>query len=211
MSSNYSQIQSYLKSENCGSVSMNKLDSPKFSYIRQENIPANFQIQLASKPKRRNTIEFKRSSAEAKRSGFIEMENAKKQALCVSQDMKLEGKEVPRFSDNSKAPYSARNKVIEEMIDTEEQYLNYLKTFNKLYVVPLKQSCILSEQEFDTLFSNLEDLIQFSANLLEILLSNVNRKEMKDNIFYSLADLFIKLEVTFFLPRFIYPFFLVLF
>jgi len=66
-----------------------------------------------------------------------------------------------------------RNRVIDEIISTEETYVESIHSLVQNYLKPLKELTILSEKEIHFIFSNIEIINNLNTELLKQL---VDRK-----------------------------------
>ncbi|XP_050307151.1 intersectin-1 isoform X3 [Anthonomus grandis grandis] len=89
------------------------------------------------------------------------------------------------FPSNYVAPLqqsqlSAENKkrlgAINELIQTEETYVNDMAVVHKVFEVPLRKSKVVSTKEIDEIFVNWQDILQCNKSFLEDLKRAVNRR-----------------------------------
>jgi len=72
---------------------------------------------------------------------------------------------------------SARISAIRELIETEQRYINDLRTVANDFIKPLSNVRILNDYEIEQLFSNWFNLIACNAVLLSTLQEQVQYKE----------------------------------
>jgi hypothetical protein len=72
---------------------------------------------------------------------------------------------------------SARISAIRELIETEQRYINDLRTVANDFIKPLSNIRILNDYEIEQLFSNWFNLIACNAVLLSTLQEQVQYKE----------------------------------
>ena len=60
---------------------------------------------------------------------------------------------------------STRQRVLEEILATEEGYMRDLQAVAEVFIQPLRNNQILTQQELQELFSSWETLVPFSKNL----------------------------------------------
>lgn len=81
-----------------------------------------------------------------------------------------------------------RNKCINEIIDTERDYITDLEIVADLFVAPLRGDNIISAADVGKIFSNIEQILQFSRILLEDL--EKAAKENKDTLLSQIGNCF---------------------
>lgn len=72
---------------------------------------------------------------------------------------------------------SPRISAIRELIETEQRYVNDLRTVSNEFIKPLSNARVLSDHEIDQLFSNWFNLIACNTVLLTTLQEQVQYKE----------------------------------
>jgi len=106
----------------------------------------------------------------------------------VDDQVPIEKEEVKSMSKEEENLF-LKGKVIAEIIETEKDYVENLKTIRDLYKNPLKESKILLESEIEVLFSNVETLINIHEKyILEKVTAQLG--ENKDYTNIKIADIF---------------------
>ncbi|KAJ3326754.1 hypothetical protein HDU76_012676, partial [Blyttiomyces sp. JEL0837] len=74
-------------------------------------------------------------------------------------------------SDESSLPdgMTKRDKIIKELVETEQRYLNDMKVLKEVYVIPATEERALPAADVKILFSNLDLIIDTSTKFLEVL------------------------------------------
>ena len=67
-----------------------------------------------------------------------------------------------------RAQLGVRKRIIQELYDTEKNYISGLNCLYEL-IVQLEKECILSTDDFEKTFSNLEELLKYHRSLLDII------------------------------------------
>jgi RhoGEF domain len=111
------------------------------------------------------------------------------------------GKSPAPAASGPAAPIGTREHVVDEIMNTERDYSNSLGLLMKHYVAPLQQELrdeqmgggkpTLSQQDLDSLFSNLSALLDTSYNLLNTLEARKREtggKYLVGDVFKQLAD-----------------------
>ncbi|KAI8895506.1 hypothetical protein BC833DRAFT_660055 [Globomyces pollinis-pini] len=82
---------------------------------------------------------------------------------------------VPDVSDNTSDisfdddPHTKRWKIMNEILQTEILYLNDLKLINQIYIVRGRELGLLSQKDIKLIFVNLDDIILFATDLIDLL------------------------------------------
>lgn len=66
-----------------------------------------------------------------------------------------------------------RNKVINEIINTERGYMEDLDTLVSVYLQPLRESGVLKEEQIHNIFSNVEMILQINKAILDLLVAQI--------------------------------------
>jgi len=86
------------------------------------------------------------------------------------------------ITDTSSSPQlvnnSARISAIRELVETEQRYINDLRTVANEFIKPLSNIRILNDYEIEQLFSNWFNLIACNTVLLSTLHEQVQYKEL---------------------------------
>ncbi|XP_078505306.1 rho guanine nucleotide exchange factor TIAM2 [Lissotriton helveticus] len=99
-------------------------------------------------------------------------------ALCRSlQDIQPNGMEGPRESPNPpRRPLSRHlsdadrlRKVIQELVDTEKSYVKDLSCLFEVYLDPLQHETYLTQDEMESLFGSLPEMLDFQKEFLQTL------------------------------------------
>ncbi|XP_050642736.1 rho guanine nucleotide exchange factor TIAM2 isoform X1 [Macaca thibetana thibetana] len=99
-------------------------------------------------------------------------------ALCRSfNDTQANGMEGPRESQDPPPRPLARHlsdadrlrKVIQELVDTEKSYVKDLSCLFELYLEPLQNETFLTQDEMESLFGSLPEMLEFQKVFLETL------------------------------------------
>ncbi|XP_012615058.3 rho guanine nucleotide exchange factor TIAM2 isoform X1 [Microcebus murinus] len=99
-------------------------------------------------------------------------------ALCRSfNDTEANGMEGPRESQDPPPRPLARHlsdadrlrKVIQELVDTEKSYVKDLSCLFELYLEPLQSETFLTQDEMESLFGSLPEMLEFQKVFLETL------------------------------------------
>uniref|UniRef100_A0A2K6V1F7 TIAM Rac1 associated GEF 2 n=1 Tax=Saimiri boliviensis boliviensis TaxID=39432 RepID=A0A2K6V1F7_SAIBB len=99
-------------------------------------------------------------------------------ALCRSfKDTQANGMEGPRDSQDPPPRPLARHlsdadrlrKVIQELVDTEKSYVKDLSCLFELYLEPLQNETFLTQDEMESLFGSLPEMLEFQKVFLETL------------------------------------------
>lgn len=69
-----------------------------------------------------------------------------------------------------------------EVVETEKSYLNNLKLLLSCFKQPLEKEGLLSKEESNVIFSNVETIINFSDTLLQRLLSRLPASLLSSSI-----------------------------
>jgi flavorubredoxin len=67
------------------------------------------------------------------------------------------------------AQNAVRLRVAQELLETERSYYHSLSQLNKYLIQPVKKANVLSTQEFDRMFSNIEFIVDGHGKLLQRL------------------------------------------
>lgn len=67
-----------------------------------------------------------------------------------------------------------RTRIVQEMLDTEEKYVNFLEILVCNGLVPLREDKVLSEGDIRVIFSNVESILKFHKIFLEDLKTRVS-------------------------------------
>jgi len=81
-----------------------------------------------------------------------------------------------------------RKRVIEELLQTEQNYVSSLQTLVKHFIRPLEAAGTLTNEEIFLCVANTEDLLELHAQFLEVLKSRI----LKWNDNSVVSDIFIK-------------------
>lgn len=84
-----------------------------------------------------------------------------------------------------------RKYVIEEIISSEEKYMNSLKCVINYYILPARQKGLISKNEEDRLFGSIENIALFSAKLHSSLFAVLNNNFLRNQT--KIADIFLKM------------------
>ncbi|KAG8522435.1 T-lymphoma invasion and metastasis-inducing protein 2, partial [Galemys pyrenaicus] len=98
-------------------------------------------------------------------------------ALCRSfDDAQADGMEAPRESRDPPRPLARHlsdadrlRKVIQELVDTEKSYVKDLSCLFELYLEPLQSETFLTQDEMESLFGSLPEMLEFQKVFLETL------------------------------------------
>ncbi|XP_073927934.1 rho guanine nucleotide exchange factor TIAM2 isoform X3 [Castor canadensis] len=99
-------------------------------------------------------------------------------ALCRGfNDAETKGMEAPRESQDPPPRPLARHlsdadrlrKVIQELVDTEKSYVKDLSCLFELYLEPLQNETFLTQDEMESLFGSLPEMLEFQKVFLETL------------------------------------------
>ncbi|RWS12669.1 hypothetical protein B4U79_00153 [Dinothrombium tinctorium] len=77
----------------------------------------------------------------------------------------------PPLSDADKL-----RKVIRELVDTERTYVEHLNNLLETYLEPMKQQSLASNQDINTLFGNIQEIVHFQRTFLESLEEGVRNE-----------------------------------
>ncbi|XP_057345061.1 rho guanine nucleotide exchange factor TIAM2 isoform X3 [Manis pentadactyla] len=97
--------------------------------------------------------------------------------LCGFNDTQAKGMEGPRESPDPPLRPLARHlsdadrlrKVIQELLDTEKSYVKDLSCLFELYLEPLQNETFLTQDEMESLFGSLPEMLEFQKVFLETL------------------------------------------
>jgi hypothetical protein len=84
--------------------------------------------------------------------------------------------------------YRMRNKVINEIINTERDYVNDLEMVIRLFLNPMREEKLLNDLTIATIFSNIELILGFNRVLLEDLIAHT-----KEHLGDKIGECFLKL------------------
>lgn len=95
-----------------------------------------------------------------------------------------------------KAQFTVRTHIAKEILSTEQSYLTSLQTFIKGFVERIKKAKMLTDQEFYSVFCNLEEItslhVQFEADLNQRI-SNWSETSVLSDIFMK-TDFFLRYQ-----------------
>ncbi|KAL6061069.1 ensconsin isoform X5 [Balamuthia mandrillaris] len=80
-------------------------------------------------------------------------------------------------SSPSSQRLSAKDRIRKEFIETEQSYVRSLHLVNTLYLLPLQQQSIMSEEDANTIFSNIATLLDIHQKILADLTKPSDTKE----------------------------------
>eukprot|EP00005_Dracoamoeba_jomungandri_P013189 CAMPEP_0174265798 /NCGR_PEP_ID=MMETSP0439-20130205/27916_1 /TAXON_ID=0 /ORGANISM="Stereomyxa ramosa, Strain Chinc5" /LENGTH=833 /DNA_ID=CAMNT_0015352429 /DNA_START=119 /DNA_END=2620 /DNA_ORIENTATION=- len=111
------------------------------------------------------------------------------ETISVSPSRKRRTSQTPPLSPRTSL--EMRSRVIEELISTESDYVRDLNVIYSLYHNPLKELQIISNREFQTIFSNLSIILSVSKEVqdeLKLLETAEDAEKLVGKTFLKLAD-----------------------
>jgi hypothetical protein len=82
---------------------------------------------------------------------------------------KSTSKDLETFKDGLTKAEWMRTKVIDELINTEEDYLRDLMLTSKLFYMPIKEKKLLKDKEIEVIFSTMTMLLGVNIELLKVM------------------------------------------
>eukprot|EP00732_Lithocolla_globosa_P007358 Lithocolla_globosa_v1_NODE_9293_length_724_cov_3.796712.p1 type:complete len:137 gc:universal NODE_9293_length_724_cov_3.796712:455-45(-) len=104
--------------------------------------------------------------------------------------------------DSEVETVSKRQRIVNELLETEQTYVATLLALKKYFMEPLKMSGLLPSKMIPVVFSNLDDLVGVNTELLNQLTQRVgetewaNSRECLGDVLLRLAP-FLKLYTTY--------------
>ncbi|CAI2729165.1 unnamed protein product [Schistosoma spindalis] len=89
-------------------------------------------------------------------------------------------------SDKNVLILSKRRHAVKELIHVEKEYVNALTTLVNMYMIPLKQEKILDDQQVDTIFFKVQELLMYHMSFLNTL----QMWELTNTVGDKLLDMF---------------------
>ncbi|CAH8564247.1 unnamed protein product [Schistosoma haematobium] len=89
-------------------------------------------------------------------------------------------------SDKTVLILSKRRHAVKELIHVEKEYVNALTTLVNMYMIPLKQEKILDDQQVDTIFFKVQELLMYHMSFLNTL----QMWELTNTVGDKLLDMF---------------------
>lgn len=68
-----------------------------------------------------------------------------------------------------KEPNPLKEQAVEELLNSEVSYLKQLEVLKKFFIEPIKEKSLLSKEDFETLFGNIETIYGVNGELLREL------------------------------------------
>ncbi|KAJ3285420.1 hypothetical protein HDU79_007342 [Rhizoclosmatium sp. JEL0117] len=99
--------------------------------------------------------------------------------------------------ESSSSSFSAsipkRDRILQELVETERSFLNDLNVLRDVYILPATHRAIFSTSEIKLLFGNVDDLISLSSSFLDVLTEKVN----EDRVSEAFLDMAPTIEETY--------------
>ncbi|XP_051837814.1 dynamin-binding protein isoform X2 [Antechinus flavipes] len=117
----------------------------------------------------RNSLYRRTAPSTLRRSEFVQNRKRKEMTLLSSQSASLESPSVSVTSDNpEQRMLEKRAKVVEELLQTERDYVRDLEMCIEQIMVPLQQAQV-QNMDFEALFGNIQMVVNVSKQLLAAL------------------------------------------
>nr|CAH8850672.1 unnamed protein product [Trichobilharzia regenti] len=95
-------------------------------------------------------------------------------------------------ADRTALVLSRRRHTVKELIHVEKEYVSALTTLVNVYMIPLKQEKILDDQQVDTIFFKVQELLMYHMSFLNTL----QMWELTNTVGDKLLDMFSREAVT---------------
>eukprot|EP01102_Stenamoeba_stenopodia_P004227 TRINITY_DN144_c0_g2_i2.p1 TRINITY_DN144_c0_g2~~TRINITY_DN144_c0_g2_i2.p1 ORF type:complete len:843 (+),score=245.61 TRINITY_DN144_c0_g2_i2:618-3146(+) len=84
------------------------------------------------------------------------------------KEVEKDGEKTKEYRDGMTKIEWMRSKVIEELINTEEDYINDLILISKVFYMPIREKKLLKEKEIEIIFSTMTMLLGVNSELLKV-------------------------------------------
>ncbi|TGZ70969.1 hypothetical protein CRM22_002887 [Opisthorchis felineus] len=109
-----------------------------------------------------------------------------------SRHHEISGSKEREISQDSLSILNKRYHIMKELIKVEKEYVGSLATLVNCYMIPLKQEKILDDQQVDTIFYKVNELLNFHMSFLNTL----QMWEITNTVGDKLLDMFSREAVT---------------